>query len=134
MSLLLKEAFAQKALEYWRDHPQEWTDTWEGRDLWDGAWWTVAAERMKEGSAFWKWFDQARMDTHLRDQMWTLIKDTDPTLFRQHYDSPPVQRHRRRTQRQWQDGLGGTIVAREQSISNTSQEDRVRVRSMATAI
>ena len=22
MSLLLKEAFAQKALEYWRDHPQ----------------------------------------------------------------------------------------------------------------
>ena len=42
-------------------------DTWEGRDLWDGAWWTVASQRLKED--FWPWFEQARLDTHLRDQI-----------------------------------------------------------------
>ena len=132
MSLRLKDAFAQHALAYWRDHPQEWNDTWAGRDLWDGTWWTLATQRM--GEEFWPWFYQTPLDTHLRDQMWALIKETDPVLFRQQYDSPPVQRHHRRAQRQWQDGLGGTVVAGEEGISNTPQEDRVRVRPMATAL
>ena len=134
MSLRLKEAFAQKAWAYWRAHPQEWYDTWAGRDQWDGTWWTLAVQRLNEGSAFWPWFAQAPLDTHLRDQMWQLIKDTDPVLFRQHYDSPPLQRHRGRPQRQRQDGLGRTVVAREDRVSNTSQEDRVRVRSLATPL
>ena len=99
MSLRVKEAFARKARAYWRDHPQEWDDTWAGRDRWDGAWWSLASQRLTGGSAFWPWFYQADLDTHLRDQMWDLIKETDPVLFRQHYDSSPVQRHHRRTQR-----------------------------------
>ena len=132
MSQRLKAAFARRALAYWRDHPQEWTDTWAGRDLWDGTWWTLATQRMSE--EFWPWFAQAPLDTHLRDQMWALIKETDPEVFRQQYDSPPLQRHRRRAQRQWQDGLGGTVVAGEDSVSVTPQEDRVRVRPLATAL
>ena len=112
--MILKEAFAQKALAYWREHPQEWTDTWAGRDRWDGTWWTLATQRLSEGD--WTWFQQAPLDTHLRDQMWCLIKETDPVVFRQQYDSPSLQRHRRRAQRQWQDGLGGTVVARKDRV------------------
>ena len=40
-----------------------------GRDRWDGTWWTLAMQRLSEGSAFWLWFQQAPLDTHLRDQM-----------------------------------------------------------------
>ena len=118
MSQRLKEAFARRAMAYWREHPQEWADTWAGTDLWDGHWWTMAVQRLGDGDTFWSWFAQTPLDTHLRDQMWCLIKDTDPELFRCHYDSPPLQRHRRRPQRQRQDGVGGTSVAGEKSVSN----------------
>ena len=90
----LTVAFARRARSYWRDHPQEWRDTWAGRDLWDGVWWSLATQRWRAGD-FWTWFDRVDLDTHLRDQMWDLIKETDPEVFRQQYDSSPVQRHHR---------------------------------------
>ena len=116
MSLRLQEAFERRALQYWREHPQEWQETCRGQDLWDGAYWTLAAFKLKDGSGFWSWFDHADLDTHLRDQMWQLIKDTDPTLYHQHYDSPPVERHRGCAQRQRQDGAGRETVEREEGL------------------
>ena len=97
MSERLKAAFAQRAMEYWRQHPQEWRDTWAGRDMWDGRWWSMAVQRLGDGDSFWTWIEREVHETHVRDQMWCLIKDTDPDLFRRYYDSTPLQRHRGRS-------------------------------------
>ena len=96
MSERLKAAFAQRAMKYWRNHPQEWRDTWAGRDFWDGRWWTLAVQRLGDGDSFWTWIERETLDTHVRDQMWCLIKDTAPDLFRFyfHHDPTPLQRDR----------------------------------------
>lgn len=96
MSERLKIAFAQRAREYWVHHPQEWRDTWAGRDVWDGRWWTLAVQRLGDGDSFWTWIEREHLDMHLRDQMWRLIKDTELDLFQVyfHHDPPPLQRHR----------------------------------------
>ena len=96
MSARLRAVFTQRAYDYWRAHPQEWRDTLTGRDAWDGLWWTLVVHRLGDGESFGSWLTREVSETHVRDQMWSLIKDTAPDLYRVyfHHDQTPLQCHR----------------------------------------
>lgn len=76
--------FVQKEQEYWQTRPMELRKTLAGLDQWDGVLWSKAVCLLMEGDWFkfisWLYGSEVSQETHVQDQMISLIKQVSPFL------------------------------------------------------